>query len=166
MSHPHQGRTCFDSLLHLDSERSAMLLVLGGSTILICPGLKCFLGCGTFTANRWSVTLSGPLPSPLRWAGGYPLLLHKRHQLTSPTQVILHTRILAQRKHKIPVCWKNDFPWLSQQVWGSKAGLGIRRLTLLLPGCVHFFQVIHLLLHGFLICNEGQGLRSLLCYIF
>lgn len=56
MSHALKASTCLDSLLHLDSGRSMMLLsVLEWATILICPGLGCFLGCGTFSANTGSV---------------------------------------------------------------------------------------------------------------
>ena len=180
MSHPLKASTCLDSLLHLDSGRSVMLLsVLEWATILICPGLRCFLGRGTFSANTGSVLgklgfsvtylvlctalwdeLMDIPPPPLRGTNS-PLC-------SSYTQESLHrgnTKYMSVERMKERMTFPG-FQNRSVTYPGRRTGLGTRRMTPLLTGCVNFCQVINSLLRSFLICKEGQGLRSLLCYTF
>lgn len=183
MSHPLKASTCLDSLLHLDSGRSMMLLsVLEWAAILICPGLRCFLACGTWNIQCWHwispgqarilCHLSGPLYSPLRWVDGHPSSSTERHQLSfvclSYTQESLHrgnTKCMSVERMKERMTF-SGFQHRSVAYPGRRAGLGTRRVTPLLTGCVGFCQVINSLLRSLLICKEGQGLRSLLCYTF
>lgn len=175
MSQAPKGNTCLDSLLPLDSGIPAMFVLgLGWTTILICPGLRCSLGVGhsvlTLGLSRQTEMLSLCLVRcAALWdqlMNSQPLLLHQGHQLMSPTLLVLHTRILPQRKDAICIFWKNEerltCPGFSELVctWpGKRTSLRIRRLTQLLSGCVNFCQVIHWLLLNFLVYKEGQGVE-------
>lgn len=107
MSHSHKCSSCLGSLLPLASERSVMLLpVVGWTTILICPGLSCFLGCGTFNTNTGSANGDARSPHPL-----LPLP-HQEAPTHIPTLFVLHTRTLPRRNtHGDAEGWKEE--WLA-----------------------------------------------------